>query len=121
MESRAYKGLRFARLSAGGLSGLTLRRCGRARPGGRHACDGLLAKMKLEHGQALPEILNIRDSDPARAKAKLESLLSQLNLKIQQGKEVVLEGLREADLKALNNLYVDVKEKLKISRRRQGR
>ena len=76
----------------------------------QHASDRLLAKIRQEHSAALPEIVSLAKKDTGAAAERLSLLVAKLNEQISQGREVILDGVREADLKSLNNLYVDVKK-----------
>lgn len=77
----------------------------------RHACDRLRAKIVAKHSQALPGILRLRGNgnpeDTQRYENTFHEMMGDLLKDLHDGQEAILEAVREADLKALNNLYVD--------------
>jgi hypothetical protein len=75
----------------------------------QYASERLLAKMKLDHGREFPAILaGLQNPATAQvARRSLQSLLSRLNVEAQESIQKILDGVRDADLKALNSLYVN--------------
>lgn len=77
----------------------------------RYACDRLYARIAAKHSQALPSILMMRDQgQTGQAASNLSALLAKLMEELHDGQETILSAVEEADLKALNNLYVDQKK-----------
>jgi len=77
----------------------------------RYACERLRANIVGTHSRELPKIISLRNAGrTSDAKSGFESLLSRLSAELHDGQEKILEAIREADLKALNNLYVDIKK-----------
>jgi hypothetical protein len=74
----------------------------------RYACERLYANIVAKHSTRLPSILSLRDKrQETEARRQLENLLSELMLDLHKGQEKILVAVQEADLKALNSLYVD--------------
>jgi hypothetical protein len=76
----------------------------------RYACERLRAKIVSKHSRELPAIVRLRNAGSTdEAKTQFESLMSGLMTEIFDGQEKILEAVQGEDLKALNNLYVDVR------------
>lgn len=79
--------------------------------GAEYAYDRLLAKVKAAHSGELLTVVGLRKAGRAtEGIAHLNATLTSLTDEINQSKRAIVDNLRQADLKALDNLYVDQKK-----------
>lgn len=72
-----------------------------------HAYSNLLSNIRQSYNRQLAGVLKLRQTDQDKAKAKLEKLLNDLMLQLQNEHQQIIKGLQEADLKLLNTISLE--------------